>query len=267
MPGGVYIYGIVRERRPRQFGFTGIGGAAVYTINHENLAAVVSDTGLAQIDPNRQNVRAHTVVQGEVLLQYTLLPVVFGMVAAGRQDVSRLLEANCRGLSAELRRLAGKIEVELKVFWEQEAVLREVQGRSPELARLKAKVNTAVPPSELRELLIEAGRLVEGIVQDWKARYAELVYVILRELAYEAKVNRPLGITNLLNASFLIDRPQEVEFREQVFRLDARFQGKMNFKYAGPLPLYNFVSLKLNPVNADIYSDAPPGWREDLSNV
>ena len=250
MSRGEYIYGIIREHRPRRFGFTGIGGAAVYTINHDHVAAVVSDTELTEIEPTRQNVRAYTAVQEEVLMQYTLLPMGFGMVSAGQQEVSGLLENNHQGLATELRRLAGKIEVELKVFWEHEAVIREIQSQSPELSRLKAGLDAATSPDEARMLLIEAGRLVDRIVQDWKTRYAEQVYTILRELSYGAKVNNPHGIKNLLNASFLIDRPQEVEFRAQVFRLDARFQGKMNFKYAGPLPPYHFVSLKLEPMLA-----------------
>jgi hypothetical protein len=243
-----YIYGIIREPRLRRFGFPGIGDAAVYTVNHAGIGAVVSDTGSTEIDPTRRNVKAHTVVQEELLKQYSLLPMGFGVVASGREEVSRLLEDNYDGLSGELDRLAGKIEVELKVFWEQEAVVREIQNESQELGRLKARVNAALSPGEVRELLIEGGRLVDAIVQDWKTRYAELVYAILRELSYEAKVNNPVGIKNLLNASFLIDRPQEVEFRDQVYRLDAKFQGKMNFKYVGPLPPYNFIDLKLEPV-------------------
>jgi hypothetical protein len=245
---GTYIYGIIREPRPRRFGFPGIGDAAVYTINHGDIAAVVSDSEPGEIDPTRRNVRAHTVVQEEVLKLYSLLPMGFGMVAGGREEVGRLLAANYEGLLGELRRLANKIEVELKVFWGQEAVVREIQSESQELSRFKARVDKAVSPGQVRELLVEAGRRVDAIVQDWKDRYAELVYAILRDLAYEAKVNNPVGIKNLLNASFLIDWPQEIGFREQVYRLDAKFQGKMDFKYVGPLPPYNFVNLKLEAV-------------------
>jgi hypothetical protein len=245
---GKYIYGIICEPRLRNFGFTGIGDAPVYTINHAGIGAAVSDAASAEIDPTRKNVRAHTVVQEGILEEYSLLPMGFGMVAAGRDEVDRLLEDNYAGLTGELGRLAGKIEVELKVFWEQEAVVREIQNESQELSRLKARVDTAKSPGEVRELLIEAGRRVDAIVQDWKTRYAELVYAILRELSYEARVNNPVGIKNLLNASFLIDRPQEAGFREQVYRLDAKFQGRMNFKYVGPLPPYNFVNLRLEPV-------------------
>jgi len=247
-PQGEYIYGIVEEPDLRRFSFPGIGGADVHTINHESIAAVVSETELSEIDPTRKNVQAHTVVQEELLKEYNLLPMGFGMVATSKGEVRRLLEDNYDGLLGELHRLDGKIEVELKVFWNQEAVMKEIQSESQELSRLKDKVNTASSPVEVRNLLVEAGKLVEAIVQGWKTGYAELVYAILQELSFEAKVNNPVGIKNLLNASFLIEKSRESEFKEQVYKLDARFQDRMNFKYVGPLPPYNFVNLKLEPV-------------------
>ena len=247
-PQGEYIYGIVEEPQPRRFSFPGVGDADVYTINHQRIAAVVSDTEFSEIDPTRKNVQAHTVVQDELLKEYNLLPMGFGMVAASEDEVRGLLEKNYDGLLSELNRLAGKIEVELKVFWDQEAIIKEIQGENQELSRLKAKINAASSPVEVQNLLVEAGKLVETIVQDWKTRYAELVYAILKELSYEAKVNNPVGIKNLLNASFLIEKSRESEFKEQVYKLDSKFQGKMNFKYVGPLPPYNFVNLKLEPV-------------------
>jgi hypothetical protein len=247
-PQGEYIYGIIEEPQPKRFDFSGIGGADVHTINHESLAAVVSETELSEIDPTRKNVQAHTIVQEELLKEYCLLPMGFGMVATDQDEVRRLLENNYDGLLGELYRLDGKIEVELKVFWDQETVIKEIQGENQELSRLKDKVNAASSPLEVRNRLIEAGKLVESIVQDWKTRYAELVYAILQELSYEARVNNPVGIKNLLNASFLIDKSRESEFKEQVYKLDGRFQDRMNFKYVGPLPPYNFVTLKLEPV-------------------
>jgi hypothetical protein len=247
-PQGEYIYGIVAEPQFKRFSFSGVGEAEVHTINHESIAAAVSDTELSEIDPTRKNVQTHTIVQEELMKEYNLLPMGFGMVAASEGEVSRLLENNYDGLLGELHRLDGKIEVEMKVFWDQETVIKEIQGKSQELSILKAKVNAAPSQVEVRNLLIEAGKLVESIVQDWETRYAVEVYDILNGLSCEGKVNNPVGIKNLLNASFLIEKSRENEFREQVYRLDARFQGKMNFKYVGPLPPYNFVNLKLEPV-------------------
>ena len=247
-PQGKYIYGIVEEPKLRRFGFPGVGDAEVYTINHDGIAAIVSDTQLQEIDPTRKNVHTHTVVQDELLKEYTLLPMGFGMIAASEDEVRRLLEKNYEGLVGELNRLAGKVEVEVKVFWDQEAVIKELQGENQELTKLKSKISAALSSTEAQHLLIEAGKLVERIVTDWKARYAEQVCAILGQLALDTRLNNPAGIKNLLNASFLIEKPRECEFKEEVYKLDSKFQGKVNFKYVGPLPPYNFIKLKLEPV-------------------
>jgi hypothetical protein len=247
-PQSKYIYGIVQEPQSRRFSFPGIGDAEVYSINYQEIAAIVSDTELQEIDPTRKNVHTHTVVQDELLKEYNLLPMGFGMIADSEDEVQKLLERNYQGFSSELDRLAGKIEVELKVFWDQEAVIMELQGENQELTKLKAKIEAASSPTEAQNLLVKAGKLVERIALDWKTRYAELVYAILKELSHDAKVNNPVGISNLLNASFLIDIAREDEFRQEVYNLDSKFQGKLNFKYVGPLPSYNFVNLRLEPV-------------------
>jgi len=244
-----YIYGIIEEAKPMKFSFLGVGDAEVCTINHRELAAVVSDTALEEIDPTRKDVRAHTVVQDELLKNCSLLPMGFGMIADSKDDVLKLLEKNYQGLSRELVRLAGKVEVELKVYWDQEAMIKELQGGSEELTRLKTKVKNAQSPIEAQRLLVEAGKLVERIVLDWKARYADRVYTVLKGLSIDARLNNPLGVKNVLNASFLIERARESDFQKEVFKLDSQYQGKVNFKYVGPLAPYNFVNVKLEPVN------------------
>jgi hypothetical protein len=247
-PQGKYIYGIIAEPQLRRFGFPGVGDAEVYTINHDGIAAIVSDTQLQGIDPTRKNVHSHTVVQDELLKEYTLLPMGFGMIAASEGEVRRLLKKNCEGLVDELNRLADKVEVEVKVFWDREAVIKELQGENQELTKLQSKIRAALSSNEAQRLLIEAGKLVERIVTDWKARYAEQVCAILGQLAMDTQLNKLIGIHNILNASFLINRSREVEFQQEVYRLDSEFRGKVNFKYVGPLPPYNFINLKLEPV-------------------
>lgn len=248
LPQGKYIYGIIEEPKPRKFSFCGVVEAGVYTINYQNLAAVVSDIELQEIDPTRKNVHTHTVVQDELLKEYFLLPMGFGIIARSEDEVRRLLEKNYHGLVSELKRLTGKIEVELKVFWDGEAIVKELQSKSEEFSKLKVKIKTASSPVEARSLMVEAGELVEHIALDWKAKYAEQVYEILKGLSLEAKSNSLVGVKNLLNTSFLIEKSRESEFKEKVYKLDAEYQGRVNFKYVGPLPPYNFINLKLESV-------------------
>jgi hypothetical protein len=243
-----YIYGIIEESQPKNFGSLGVGEAEVYAINYQKLAAVVSDTELKEIDPTRKNVLAHTSVQDILLKAYDLLPMSFGMIAESENEVQTLLEKNYDSFNKELRRLSGKIEVGLKIFWDEEAMISEIQGENEEFTKLKAKINAASSPVEAQNLLVEAGKLVERFVQDWKTKYAQRVYATLKEQAVEAQLNNPLGVKNLLNAAFLVERCKEGEFRKNIYNLDSKYQGKVNFKYVGPLPPYSFVTLKLEPV-------------------
>jgi len=159
--------------------------------------------------------------------------------------VQRILERNYTGFIRELERLSGKIQVELKAFWNQEAMIKEIQGENERLTKLKAKINAASSAVEAQSLLVEAGKKVEQITQDWRNKYAQRVYTTLKGLAVEAQLNDPKEVKNILNASFLIERSKESEFKEEVYRLDSQYQGEVNFKYVGPLPPYSFVNLKL----------------------
>jgi hypothetical protein len=241
-----YVYGIIEEQEIKNFDFFGIEGAPIYTINCRQLAAVVSDVDITEIDPTRRNVLAHTIAQDSILKRYTLVPMGFGMVAANETAVFNLLEKNHVGLTAELRRLAGKIEAELKVFWDDNALT--VENRQL-IEKVQAKVKASSSAVETQRILSEAGMQVEKVVISWKGQYADRIYAALRKLAVDSRLNDCSGVKMLLNASFLIERQNELAFLEQIRNLDAEFQGNINCKYIGPLSPYNFVSLKLEQVN------------------
>lgn len=241
-----YIYGIIREPQFKKFDLNGLEDSPVYTINSHDLAAVVSDTRLSEIDPTRRNVMAHTLVQDSLLKKYTFIPMGFGMVAAGESSVRSLLEKNYPGLAGELKKLADKIEVEIKIFWDDTAMANENQQL---INTVKTRVKAASCAAEAQRLLTEAGMQVEKIVQAWKAKYVDQIYANLKKLAVDSRLNTCSGVKMLLNASFLIDRNTELEFVEQVHNLDAKYRGNINFKYIGPLSPYNFVSIKLEPAD------------------
>lgn len=49
----------------------------------------------------------------------------------------------------------------------------------------------------------------------------------------------------VLNAAFLVEREREAEFDDAVRRLGERFEDQFLFKYVGPVPPYNFVSITI----------------------
>ena len=240
-----YLYGVIREPEVKTFEIHGVDDAPVYTLNFHDLAAVVSDIESAEIDPTRKNVMAHTLVQDAILKQYSVIPMGFGIIAACQSNVSGLLEKNYTGLVNELNKLADKVEVEVKIFWDDKAL---VMVNQPLVNKLQSQVKAASNTIDAQRRMSEAGMQVEKIVLAMKSKCADQIYTSLQKLARDSRLNACSGVKMLLNASFLIDRKTETDFIDLVRNLDTKFQGQFNFKYIGPLSPYNFVSLKLELV-------------------
>jgi hypothetical protein len=246
---GKYIYGIVEESQFKEFDVRGLDSAIIYTLNYRELAGIVSDTELTDIDPTRKNVMAHTLVQDEILKTYTLRPMSFGTVARDEKSARELLVRNYEDLAKELKRLSGKVEIGLKIFWDEKAMVQHLQDHNFEISRLRAQIGTTISTTaKAQSLLIEVGKLVERAALDLGTRCSREVLANLGEVSLDSHLNKPIGIQNIFNASFLIDRDRESEFRERIHRLDETYQGRVNFKYIGPLSPYSFVNLRLEAV-------------------
>src|SRR5580704_17026364 len=116
--GGKYVYCIIRLGDSREFGEIGIGGGSrVYTVQHSDLAAVVSDTPIVIYDPTRENVLAHEFVNETVMREFTVIPMSFGTVFRSEEDVSELLRSAYQAFNDVLDKMQDKIEFGVKVLW------------------------------------------------------------------------------------------------------------------------------------------------------
>jgi len=50
-----------------------------------------------------------------------------------------------------------------------------------------------------------------------------------------------------INAAFLVNNGREKEFDNIMDDLSDRYQDRMKFMYAGPLPVFNFVNIVIYP--------------------
>src|SRR5258706_5151243 len=140
---GKYVYCIIRNDRSREFGEIGIGGsgARVYTVQHTDLAAVVSDTPIVIYDPTRENVLAHEFVNETVMKEHTLIPMSFGTVFRSEDDVTELLRSTYQAFSDVLDKMRDKIEFGLKVLWDREKVIANLERENDEIRRLKDEIS------------------------------------------------------------------------------------------------------------------------------
>src|SRR5687768_5373312 len=166
-PGeGKYVYCIIRNDRSREFGEIGIGGGArVYTVNHGDLAAVVSDTPIVIYDPTRENVLAHEFVNETVMREFTLIPMSFGTVFRSEEDVSELLRSTYRAFTDVLDKMQDKIEFGLKVLWDRDKVIADLEQDNEEIRRLKDEISRHTSSSTYFARM-QLGRLVESSLEE-----------------------------------------------------------------------------------------------------
>jgi hypothetical protein len=242
---GKYMYCIVRSAEPRQFSSLGIGerGDIVHTVHFENLAAVVSASPVVEYENSRRNMMAHTVVLEEVMKGFTILPVRFSTVAPSTRAIEeQVLKRRLGELNGLLNELDGQIEMGLKAIWYEGIVFEEIVHEHATIRRLRDEL-IGRPAEETYYERIGLGEMIESAMWKKREQDAERILERLRPLADRTQVNKVITERMVLNAAFLLERQREAEFDQAVEQLDAEMGKRLMFKYVGPVPPYNFVSI------------------------
>lgn len=241
---GRYVYCIIRSDHQLNFGPIGIGEepAPVYTVRCDDLSAVVSDSPLGVLDPTRDNVLAHQRVNETVMREHTVLPMSFGTVFKTRDDVTAFLKSAYRAFSDVLDKMENKLEFGLKVLWDRDAVIHEIEQEDEDIHRLKTEI--AAQKGSTYFARMQYGRLIDAALQARSERYVAEIFDRLRNVSVAARSNRPIGDRMILNAAFLVSRDAEQAFDARVKDLGGN-HSMLTFRYTGPWPPYNFVNIRL----------------------
>jgi Gas vesicle synthesis protein GvpL/GvpF len=241
---GKYVYGVIHADRAHGFGALGLGAepAEVYTVNHRDIAAVVSDTPITVHEPTRMNVVAHERVNEAVLRDHTVIPMSFGTVFKTADDVRELLRSAYGTFKEVLAKMEDKIEIGLKVVWDRDLVVGEIEAQDDDIRLLKEEIDS--PHGSTYFARMQYGRLVDTALQARAEQYVEEIFEALRPVAVATRVNKPIGDRMIMNAAFLVSREREAELDAIVKRIGATLD-KLTFRYTGPWPPYNFVNIRL----------------------
>jgi Mg2+ and Co2+ transporter CorA len=243
---GKYVYCIIKSSDTRDFGAIGIGEGTsrVYTVHHEELAAVVSDTPIRIYDPTRENVLAHEFVNETVMREFTVIPMSFGTLFRTEEDIVELLKSTYEAFDDVLEKMKDKIEFGLKVLWDRERVVGSIEEEHEEIRQLRDEINQNAQSSTYFARM-QLGRLIESALEDAGNAYVRDIHEALKPAAVASRSNKPIGDRMILNAAFLVDREKERAFDERVKEISRKYEDFLTFKYTGPWPPYNFVNIKL----------------------
>jgi hypothetical protein len=241
---GKYVYCIIKATDGLKFGAIGLGTepAEVYTVHYKDVAAVTSDPPTEVPDATRENVLAHERVNEAVMRSHTVIPMSFGTVFKTREDIIELLRGAYEAFTDVLSKMEDKLEYGLKLLWDREVAVREVEKDDEEVRRLKSEISAQRGSTYFARM--QYGRLLEAALQTRSERYVNEIFAQLRDVSVASRANKPIGDRMIMNAAFLVSRDEEAAFDARVKELGSRYD-KLTFRYTGPWPPYNFVNIRL----------------------
>jgi hypothetical protein len=176
--------------------------------------------------------------------EFTVIPMSFGAIFRTEQDVREFLKDTADALRDVLHKMKDKIEFGLKVYWDPEVAVKEVEEQVEEVRRIKEEIMSNRLASTYFARM-QLGRLVEQALAEKQDGYVREVYDHLRDCAVASRHNKPIGDKMILNAAFLVERDKQAEFDQAVQEIARRYEGGLRFNYTGPWPPYNFVNIRL----------------------
>jgi hypothetical protein len=240
----VWVYGIVpagaalKEVERRE------GLPDVSVVEAGDIGAIVGDVPEGDEKATRNQALAHARVLEAAVVDASVVPFRFGIVVPSDQKVGTdLLEAHHDALVQHLRNVDDRVQMTLKVYYHDEALLREIVDNEPEVARLREAVSEG-PEEATRDVRAQLGELVSNAVEQRRQRDSADILERLKPVSEAAVVEGLETEFMVLNVPFLVARDRQEEFEDAVEEVAQERQERMRFRLLGPMPAYNFIDVE-----------------------
>ena len=246
---GKYIYGFISTGKSENLGSIGIDKGEVCSIPYQDIAALVSDLPFIQFDFLSKETLLHNLaiyqsVIEKVMKSYHIIPMKFGTVVQGEEEVKRVLENGYDQINKNLKEMENKIELDVAALWSNfETVLKEI-GAEEGVKTLKEEASSK-SPDQIFQIKIKVGKLVKGSLDKKREKCASEILDTLKREADYYYVNSIMDDSMIMNTAFLIDRDKIETFESKVDGLDRHYQDSINFRIVGPLPPYSFSTFEV----------------------
>jgi hypothetical protein len=239
---GKYVYGVVPADAPVSAS-RGIRGGRVKKIGFEDLAAIVSDVPTGELEVHKDDLIGHSQVLERALQGGAVIPLRFGTVMEDSAAVrDELLERFHDGLLRQLEELDGRVELHLRAVYEQSALMAQIIASHPQIARLRDDLADTSPDATYYER-IRLGEMVAEAVERTREQDLATILDALAPLAVATDVGPVEHEQVAASIAFLVEVDELATFDTAVDELGRLGDGRLRFKYTGPLPAYSFVEL------------------------
>lgn len=216
---GQYIYCIIGETKLKNSGFTGMVKKEVELLPYKDIAAVVSESPIINFDR----------LAPEQLEKYVAVHQKVNEVVMRETDVVPMTFGIIAPSVSEVARILKSTYLQFKTT----------------LKKVERKV----------EFAVQVRWAQEGLLSERNA-YIKDIQDVLGNITCDLTLNKLISQDMLANFSFLIERAREPELDERMQQLGKKYEGKLRFKYIGPMPPYSFSNINLSLGNFELIDGA-----------
>lgn len=234
----LHLYGVVPASGARPTIGKGRRDHPVQYVESHDLCAVVSEVE-EDAPVRRDDLLAHAHVLEALAAESAVVPVQFGTVVPDEDAVRRdVLDAQHDDLVALLDAFADVVQLTVEVSHREEAALREVLLRDPELVALRDHVRTN-PGADQDKMRL--GEAVSAGLEALRTDDAALVVDLVAPHARAVAQNEPRGAHAVASIALLVDREDHTALDAAVTVLGEELGARAQVRYVGPQPPWSFL--------------------------
>jgi hypothetical protein len=248
-----YVYGVVPADTELPADLQGLGPTGKVDLVHSGeIAAVIGEAPLDRPLGTRDDLLGHEqVLETLVAAGVTVAPMRFGAVVADEQSVSsELLAPHQDHFAGLLHDLDGRTQFTLTGRYEPDAVLREVVEENPEIRALHEQT-AGRSEEESYQQRVQLGELVVAALEEKREVEGAALVDELAGLAVDVVAREPGEADGVVDAAFLVDEANRVDFERLVEDCGRRGAGRVRLRLIGPLPAYDFMPAEPGEVEQD----------------
>ncbi|HEU4869462.1 MAG TPA: GvpL/GvpF family gas vesicle protein [Pyrinomonadaceae bacterium] len=207
----------------------GLSGAAVRSLQIDELAVLVSDFNADTVAVTRENALDHAAVVRSVLDRTTPLPFRFGTLVT-EQQLRSYISARKPALQTRFAHVRGCVEMSVKIIREvskdNEAPRDEITSGTSFLKEKRRKLfGSEQKATEATEISVWLHEQIDGMVRD------------------EQVTLRP-SEKLVLAAAYLVARDKIPQYKEKLASA-RKNRPELHFLFSGPWPPYSFANIEL----------------------
>lgn len=224
----------------------GYTGSTLYTVQLNNLAAVVCNIAAADLVKDVPSILGYAHVIESLMKEYTLLPMRFGSIIESTDQIFAMLLKNSTKFQSKLQSLEDKYEFGLKIKFDSNELKEDLTSK------VGIQINDSEPLSVKEESSIfrqyVEQKLIKHRLEEQYLAFKETVLTRLSE--YLKPLNESFffdkhgGSSSIIDTYMLMSIYKKEEIVDLVNSLQFEFPS-ISFTLTGPWPPYNFADITL----------------------